>query len=75
MVMASMQAELVRIIYAGSSFLHLILIHSSKEGLDHTVQYWPGSSLDGLVRFGPNASGLDPVWMAWSGLGQMHLVW
>ena len=33
-------------------------IQFSKEGPDHTVQNWPRSSLGGLVRFGPNASGL-----------------
>ena len=32
---------------------------SSEEGLDHIVWNWPGSNLDGLVRFWPNTSGLE----------------
>ena len=31
----------------------------SKEGIDHIVQNQPGSTLDGLVRVWPNASGLE----------------
>ena len=46
-------------IYAGSGFPHPIRFRFSKEGLDHTVQNRPGSDLDGLVRFQPNASGLE----------------
>ena len=49
------QPELAQIIYAGSNFPHLIRFHFSKEGLDNIVQNRPGSDLDGLVRFGPNA--------------------
>ena len=29
----------------------------SNKGMDHTLQNWPGSDLDGLVRVWPNASG------------------
>ena len=43
--------------------------------MDHTVQNRPGSDLDGLVRVWPNASGLDPIWIALSGFGQTHPVW
>ena len=32
---------------AGSNFPHPIWFCSSKEGLDHIVQNWPGSNLDG----------------------------
>ena len=46
-IMASVQPELGRIVYAGSDILHPIRFHSSKEGLD------------GLVRFQPSASGLE----------------
>lgn len=53
-----MQPESGQIVYAGSNFLHLIRLHSSKEGPRHIVQNRPGSNPDGLVRFGPNASGL-----------------
>ena len=37
--------------------LHLIQFRSAKEGLCHSVENQPGSNLDGLVRFWPNASG------------------
>ena len=57
-------------IYAISNFPHLIQFHSSKEGANHTVQYQPGSNLDGLVRFWPKASGPEASWCAWlTGLG------
>ena len=45
------------IVYARSDFLHLIQYCSSEEGLDHVVQNWPRSDLDGLGRFWPNTSG------------------
>ena len=44
-------------IYARSDFLRLIWFRFSKGVLDHTVQNWPRSGLNGLVRFWPNASG------------------
>ena len=56
---ASMRPELGQILYAGSNFPHPIQFCSSKEGPDHSAQNWPGSDLDGLVRFWPNASGLE----------------
>ena len=43
--------------YDRSNFTHPIQFHSSKEDPDHNVQKQPRSSLGGLVRFGPNASG------------------
>ena len=33
-----------------------------KKAPDHIVQNWPGSSLDGLVRFGPNKCGPEASW-------------
>ena len=56
-ITASMQPLPGRIVYAGSDFSHAILSRSSKEGLDHIVSHRPGSDLDGLIRFWPNASG------------------
>ena len=56
-ITASMRPQSGRIVYAGSYFSHAILSRSSKEGLDHTVPHRPGSHLDGLLRFWPNASG------------------
>ena len=63
-IMASVQPELGWIlyniiIYATSNFFYLVQFHSSKQGQDHILQNWSRSSLDGLVRFGPNASGLE----------------
>ena len=45
-------------------FPHTVSVwfHSSKESLDHIVQNWPGSNLDGQVRFWPNMSGLEASW-------------
>jgi len=63
-ITASMQPESGWIIYAGSNFLHLIQFHSAKEGLCHSVQNQPGSNLDGLVKFWPNASGPEASWCA-----------
>ena len=57
-VMASVQPELGRIVYAGSDFLHPFQLHFSKEGMDHIVQNWLRSDLDGVVRFWPTAFGL-----------------
>ena len=57
-----MQPELgwtYHIIYNRSSFSHSMWFRSSKEGSDHIVPNQPGSNLDGLVRFWPNASGLE----------------
>ena len=50
--------------WAGSNFPHQSQLHFSKESLDHIVQNWPGSYLDGLVRFWPNGSGLEASWFA-----------
>ena len=36
----------------------------SKEGPDHIVRNWSRPDLDGLVRFGANASGLEASWSA-----------
>ena len=46
-------------IYARSDFPHPFQFCFCKEGMDHAVQNWPGSNLDGLVRVRPNASGLE----------------
>ena len=65
-------------VYAGSNFTHLIQFSSYKEGPDHIVQNWPGSSLDGLVRFWPNfprSYCAKLAQMAWSDFDQTHLVW
>ena len=35
--------------------------------MGYIVQSGPGSDLDGLAR--------DPIWMAWPGFSQTHLVW
>ena len=59
---ASVLPELGWIKYAGSNFPDPIHFHSSKKGPDHIVQNWPGSSLDGLVRFWPNTSCLEAHW-------------
>ena len=56
-IMASVQPESARIVYLGSNFPHPIRFRFSKEGLNPTVQNRPGSDLDDLVRFWPNASG------------------
>ena len=60
-VTASVQPELGRIVYASSSFPYPIqvCVLFPKEGMDHIVQYQPGSDLHGLVRVWPNASGLE----------------
>ena len=50
-ITASVQPESGRVVYAGSDFSHPILFCSSKEGMDYTVQNWPGSDLEGLVSF------------------------
>ena len=74
--MANVQAESGQIVFAGSNFPHPILFHSSKEVLDHFVQNCPRSDLDGLVRFWPNASGLEACWCAiiiWPGSGRTQL--
>ena len=60
-VLDSAQQKLGQVTYAGSDFLHPIQVCSSREGLDHIVQNRPGSDLDGLVRFWPNASGSKQV--------------
>ena len=36
----------------------------SKEGMDHIVQNWTGSVLDGVLRVWPNTSGLEASWCA-----------
>ena len=74
-IVASVLPELGRVVYAGSDFPHPIQFHSSKEGLDHIVQNQHRSKLDGLVRFWPNASGLEACQCAriiWPASGQ-HL--
>ena len=58
-ITGSVQPESARIVYAGSDFPHPIRLGSSREGPDRLVQNRPGSDLDGLVRFGPNASGQE----------------
>ena len=58
-ITVSVQADSDRIIYAGPDFLCLLWFCSFKEGLDHIVQNWPRSDLDGLVKFWPNASDLE----------------
>ena len=58
-ITASTRLELGRIVYTRSNFKDPFELHFSKEGMDHTVQNRPGSSLDGLVRIWPNASGLE----------------
>ena len=57
MVRASVQPELGRIAYTGSDFPHPIWFYFPQEGPDDIVQNRPGSDLDGLVSFWPNASG------------------
>ena len=59
--MDSAQQTLGQVAYAGSDFLHPMQVCSSREGQDHIVQNRPGSDLDGLVRFWPNASGPKQV--------------
>ena len=49
-VMASMQPESARIVYARSDFSHPFQFCFSKEGMDHIAQNRPASDLDGLVR-------------------------
>ena len=56
-VMASMQRELGRIVYVGAKFPHQICFCSCNESLDYIEQNWPGSDLNGLVRFWPKRSG------------------
>ena len=58
-ITASMQPKSGQTVYAGPNFPHQIPFHSSKEGVYHIVQNQPGSDLDGLVRFWPNAPGLE----------------
>ena len=58
-VMASMQPESARIVYARSDFSHPFQFCFSKEGMDHIAQNRPGFNLDGLVRVWPNSSGLE----------------
>ena len=58
-VTASLQPEPARIVYAGSDFSHPFQFRFSEEGKDHIVQDRPGSSLGGLARVWPNASGLE----------------
>ena len=62
--MASARPELGLMLYAWSDFLHPIQFCFSEEGIDRTVQNWPGSDLDGLVRVWLNASGLKARWCA-----------
>ena len=62
--MAIVQPEPSWIVYARSDFPHLFLFRFSKEDMDHIVQNWPGSNLDGLVRVWPNTSGLEASWGA-----------
>ena len=63
-VTASVQPQLAWMVYARFDFLHPFQFCFSKEGMDHTVQNWPGSDLDGLVRVWPNTSGLEASWCA-----------
>ena len=75
MASCSQHAAMIRpdSIYAGSDFLHPLQHCFSNEGIDHIVQNWLGSDLDGLVRVWPNASGLEASWCAgiiWPGFWQ-----
>ena len=58
-IAASVQPESGRIVYAGSDFSHPFQLRFFQKGIDHIVQNWPRSDLDGLVRVWPNASGLE----------------
>ena len=58
-ITANVQPESGWIVYAGSDFPHSFQLRFSKEGIAHIVQNRPRSSLDGLVRVWPNASGLE----------------
>ena len=55
-ITANGQPESGRKLYAGSDFPRPIWFRFSQEGPDHIVQNRSGSDLDGLVRFGANAS-------------------
>ena len=63
-ITASLQPELGWIVYAGSNFLDCFQFWFSEEGMGHTVQNWPGSDLDGLVRVWLNSLGLKASWYA-----------
>ena len=67
-ITASVQPESARIVYATSDFPHPFQFRFSEEGMDHTVQDRPGSSLDGLVKVWPNLDGLVKVWPNLDGL-------
>ena len=64
-IMASVQPELGRMVYMPdpTSRIRFSSIFS-KEDMDHIVQNWPGSDLDGLVRIWTNISGLEASWCA-----------
>ena len=47
------------IIYARSNFPRPIRFHFSKEGMDHIMQNWLRSDLDGLVMDWPDTHGLE----------------
>ena len=73
-IIASVWPESGWVVCVGSDFLHPIQLHSSEEGPDQHVENWPGSDLDGLVRFWPNTSALEvsqcarvtvTVWAKW----------
>ena len=73
-ITASAQPESGQIVYARSNFPHLFQLHFSEEGMDHVVQNWRRSNLDGVVRVWPSASGLEPSWCAgiiWPGFLQV----
>ena len=53
------QPEMGWIVYAGSNFPHPIWFHFSKEGIDHIMQNWLRSNLDGLVMDWPNTHSLE----------------
>ena len=63
-VTASVQPESAQIVYARSNFPHLFQLCFAKAGMDHIVQNWPGSNLDGVIGVWPNTSGLEASWCA-----------
>ena len=63
-ITASVQPESGRIVYAGSDFPHPFQFRF------FVVVFFPKKARIILRKTDP-----DPIWMAWSGFGQTHLVW
>ena len=61
-----MQPESCRIVYAGSDFLHPVWFSSC-------IQFGP--ILPKKAQIISCKTGPYLIWMAWSGFGQMHLIW